>query len=169
MQRMDTIDALLYLLTELLKLVLGVQEQSPRDAVPLTPELRTEVRKLEQWDRQQRFLYRNGIQTAEELVSFMDKTESNIKELETERDYISNRIRRPKSKEEQEENKVFRRELSARIKPLREELRLAQRPLPPFRESKNFWNWNGSMNDNYKQDKKKGRINDEKHKKEYLH
>ncbi|MGI5849148.1 MAG: hypothetical protein ACOX8Q_03625 [Christensenellales bacterium] len=125
-QRMDDISALFYLLTELLKLILGIEDAPLQSPMPLTPEIRAEVRRLEQWDKQQRFLFRNDIQTAEELVLFMDKTEVQIQVLEKERNHISNMIRRPKDDEDLEHNKALRRELSARIKPLREELRIAQ-------------------------------------------
>ena len=125
-QRMDDISALFYLLTELLKLILGIEDSPLQSPVPLTPELRAEVRRLEQWDKQQRFLYRNDIHTAEEIVAFMDKTELRITELEQERSRISNMIRRPKNEEDLEHNKALRHELSARMKPLREELKTAQ-------------------------------------------
>ena len=125
-QRMADISALFYLLTELLKLILGIEDAPLQSPVPLTPEFRAEVRRLEQWDKQQRFLFRNEIHSAEELVSFMDKTEAQITELEQERSLISNLIRRPKDEEDLEHNKALRRELSARMKPLREELKTAQ-------------------------------------------
>lgn len=125
-QRMDDISALFYLLTELLKLILGIEDAPLQSPVPLTPELRAEVRRLEQWDKQQQFLYRNDIHSAEELVAFMDNTEAQITELGQERSHISNLIRRPKDEEDMECNKALRRELSARMKPLREELKIAQ-------------------------------------------
>jgi len=56
----------------------------------------------------------------------MDNTEAQITELGQERSHISNLIRRPKDEEDMECNKALRRELSARMKPLREELKIAQ-------------------------------------------
>lgn len=126
LQRMDDISALFYLLTELLKLILGIEDAPLQSPVPLTSELRAEIRRLEQWDKQQQFLYRNDIHSAEELVAFMDNTEAQITELGQERSHISNLIRRPKDEEDMECNKALRRELSVRMKPLREELKIAQ-------------------------------------------
>lgn len=46
--------------------------------------------------------------------------------MEADRQRIYNRIRRPKSEEEKEQNKAAAREISAKLKPLREDLKTAQ-------------------------------------------
>ena len=46
--------------------------------------------------------------------------------MESERQKIYNRIRRPKSEVEKEQNKAVAREISAKLKPLREDLKTAQ-------------------------------------------
>ena len=45
--------------------------------------------------------------------------------MESERQKIYNRIRRPKSEEEKEQNKAAARKISAKLKPLREDLKTA--------------------------------------------
>ena len=75
--------------------------------------------------------------TEADLISFMDKTEMKITELEKERNKVSNRIRRPKSEEDLIENKELRKQISEKIKPLRQELNLANKifsSLPRVRE-----------------------------------
>jgi len=124
--RMDDISALFYLLTELLKLILGLEDAPLQTPIPLTPEVRAEARHFDQWDRQQRFLMRNEIHSPEELVLYMDKADARIREMEQERNHISNLIRRPKDAEDLERNKALRHELSGRMKPLRDELKVAQ-------------------------------------------
>lgn len=46
--------------------------------------------------------------------------------MEADRKRIYNRIRRPKSEEEKEQDKATAREISAKLKPLREELKTAK-------------------------------------------
>ena len=88
--------------------------------------LRQEVRKLDQTLKEYKLLCENQIDSAQELVSFIDKKSADISALESERQKIYNRIRRPKSEEEKEQNKAVAREISAKLKPLREDLKTAR-------------------------------------------
>ena len=56
-------------------------------------------------------------------------TKSELSALERERSDISNRIRRPKSPEEQAQSKERRKAVSRQMKPVRERLRRAERIL----------------------------------------
>ena len=56
----------------------------------------------------------------------IEKKSTDISSLESERQKIYNRIRRAKSEEEKEQNKAVAREISAKLKPLREDLKTAR-------------------------------------------
>lgn len=71
-------------------------------------------------------LCENQIDSVKKLISFIEKKSADISALESERQRIYNRIRRPKSEEEKELNKVAAREISAKLKPLQEELKTAK-------------------------------------------
>ena len=124
-QRMDGMQLAFALIIELWKLITGnnIEPSSPK---PLSPALRQEVRKLDQTLKEYKLLCENQIDSAQKLVSFIEKKSTDISALESERQKIYNRIRRPKSEEEKEQNKTAAREISAKLKPLRENLKTAQ-------------------------------------------
>lgn len=124
-QRMDGMQLAFALIIELWKLITGnnIEPSSPK---PLSPTLRQEVRKLDQTLKEYKLLCENQIDSAQELVSFIEKKSTDISALESERQKIYNRIRRPKSEEEKELNKAVAREISAKLKPLRKELKTAK-------------------------------------------
>lgn len=124
-QRMDRMQLAFALIIELWKLITGnnIEPSSPK---PLSPALRQEVRKLDQTLKEYKLLCENQIDSAQKLVSFIEKKSADISALESEQQKIYNRIRRPKSEEEKEQNKTAAREISAKLKPLREDLKTAQ-------------------------------------------
>ena len=124
-QRMDGIQLAFALIIELWKLITGnnIEPSSPK---PLSPALRQEVRKLDQTLKEYKLLCENQIDSAQELVSFIEKKSTDISALESERQKIYNRIRHPKSEDEKEQNKTAARKISAKLKPLREDLKTAQ-------------------------------------------
>ena len=124
-QRMDGVQLAFALIIELWKLITGnnIEPSSPK---PLSPALRQEVRKLDQTLKEYKLLCENQIDSAQELVSFIEKKSTDISALESKRQKIYNRIRRPKSEEEKEQNKSAARKISAKLKPLREDLKTAQ-------------------------------------------
>ncbi|MDY4937973.1 MAG: hypothetical protein SO091_01885, partial [Oscillospiraceae bacterium] len=69
----------------------------------------------------------HGIHTAADLQVNIDESKAQLSTLERERSDISNRIRRPKSPEEQAQNKERRKAVSRQMKPVRERLRRAER------------------------------------------
>lgn len=121
---MDGMQLAFALIIELWKLITGnnIEPSSPK---PLSPALRYEVRKLDQTLNEYKLLCENQIDSAQELVSFIEKKSTDISALESERQKIYNRIRRPKSEEENEQNKAEARKISAKLKPLREDLKTA--------------------------------------------
>lgn len=124
-QRMDGMQLAFELIIELWKLITGnnVEPSSPK---PLSPMLRREVQRLDQTMKEYWLLCENQIDSAGELVSFIEKKSADISALEAERQRIYNRIRRPKFEEEKEQNKAAARKISTKIKPLREELKTAK-------------------------------------------
>ena len=62
-------------------------------------------------------------------VTIIEQSKAELSALERERSVISNRIRRPKSPEEQVQNKKQRKAVSKQMKPVRERLHRAERIL----------------------------------------
>ena len=115
------IEAMFYVVVLLLKMV---SESAIRSA-----ELRSEARNLKRYVADHHFLRENGLHTVDDLGSFVDSTKAQITALEAERDSISNRIRRAKSPEEADANKVKRKELTQQLAPLRQDLHRAEKIL----------------------------------------
>ena len=95
----------------------------------LSPDLRAAEKDLKELIADFHFLQEQDIHTASDLQANIEQSRSELSSLERERSNISNRIRRPKSPEEQAENKVRRKEVSKQMKPVRERLRRAERIL----------------------------------------
>lgn len=121
MMRMDGIQVLFALVIALCRLITGsnITKDTPR---PLSPAMRQEVVKLDNTLKEYKFLCENHIDSPQELVSFMEEKREQISALEKERQSIYNRNRHKKS----EELNAEARAISAKIKPLREELSLAK-------------------------------------------
>lgn len=121
MMRMDGIQVLFALVIELCRLITG-NHLTPNTPRPLSPAMRQEVVKLDKTLREYKFLCENHIDSPQELVSFMEEKREQISALEKERQSIYNHNRHKKS----EELNAEARAISAKIKPLREELSLAK-------------------------------------------
>lgn len=121
MKRMDGIQIIFSLVIELCRLITGnnVTKDTPR---PLSPAMRQEVVKLDRTLREYKFLCENHIDSPQELVSFIEDKREQISTLEKERQTIYNRNRHKKSGALNAEARA----ISAKIKPLREELSLAK-------------------------------------------
>ena len=125
LNRMDGIRLLFELFVAMLRLCAGDTLRENK-SLPLSPMLREEVRKLEQYDKDLQLLCRYHIDTPEELSAFREKTIGKIHALTQERNGIYNKIRRaeePEKSELKEQAKI----ISQRIAPLRKELRCADR------------------------------------------
>ena len=121
MMRMDGIQVLFALVIELCRLITGnnIMKDTPR---PLLPAMRQEVVKLDRTLKEYKFLCENHIDSPQELVSFISEKREQISALERKRQSIYNRNRHKKS----EELNAEARAISAKIRPLREELSLAK-------------------------------------------
>ena len=123
--RMSGIELLFELFIALLKLCIAVN-LSENKSVPLSPKLREEVRKLDQYDEETRLLCKYHIGTAEELSAFREETIQKIHALVQERNGIYNKIRRA-AEPEKTELKERAKAISKQIAPLRKELKCADR------------------------------------------
>lgn len=99
------------------------------DVMLLSPDLRAAEKDLKDLVADYHFLKENDIHTVSDLQTNIDESKAQLSDLERERKSISNRIRRPKSPEEQVKNKECRKEISKQMKPVRERLRRAEKIL----------------------------------------
>lgn len=131
-RNMDGIQVMFALVIELCRLITGnnIESNAPR---PLSPDMRQEVVKLDKTLKEYNFLCENRIDSPTELVAFIEGKREQIGTLEKERQSVYNRNRHKKS----ETLNAQAREISAKIKPLREELSTAKavlEKLPRFKE-----------------------------------
>ena len=123
-QRLDGIQLTIAIFIELLRLCTGrVNEQKSR---PLSPMLREEVRKLDQYIEDYKLLCAENIGTAEELSLFSESLQERITKLESQRNSIHNRIRRA-GPEDAVALKAQAQDVTRQITPLRKQLKSAQR------------------------------------------
>ena len=122
---MDTVEALFYLLLELLK----PSTPKPNYTPPLSPVLRQELRKFEQYQKQFRLLHDEQISTVSELEAFIGKLSTQISEFEEERSKTDNKRRRAKTVDDKEMYLAKIRGISAQIKPIRDKLKIAKATL----------------------------------------
>ena len=122
---MGTLEALLYLVMELLK----PTNPPPHYRSPLSPALRQEIRKFEQYKKQFKLLHEEKINTVPELESFISTLSKQVNDLDAERKRIDNKRRRANTDEDKEIYKSEIRNISSKIKPLRDKLKIAKATL----------------------------------------
>lgn len=124
-QQMDGLQLMFAVFIELLKLCTGssIEERQNR---PLSPLLREEVRKLDQYIEGHKLLCDRHIDTAEELSAFRTNITGQIAELKADRDRIRNRIRRA-PEEEKADLKEQAKAVTEKLAPLRKQLKQADR------------------------------------------
>lgn len=115
---------LFYILITVFKIIYEM-----KDTILLSPDLRAAEKDLKAYIADYQFLQSNHIHTIPELQNCITKTQEQIADLEAERNKISNKIRRPKSPEEQAENKERRKAVTTEITPLRKKLKQAEKIL----------------------------------------
>ena len=123
--RMSSIELMFELFVALLKLCIDTN-LSENKSVPLSPQLREEVRKLDQYAEDTRLLCKYHIDTAEELSAFRAETIQKVHALVQERSGIYNKIRRA-TEPEKSQLKEQAKAISKQIAPLRKELKCADR------------------------------------------
>lgn len=124
-------DAAIVLIDTIFYLVITVIQIAAElaDVILLSPDLRAAEKDLKEFIADYHFMQVQNIHTVIDLQANIDDSKAHLSDLERERSDISNRIRRPKSPNEQAENKERRKAVSKQMKPVRERLRRAERIL----------------------------------------
>ena len=124
---MDGLQLIFAIFLEMLKVCTG-NNLAENKVLPLSPLLREEVRKLDQYIEDYKLLCDCHIDTAEELSAFREDIDARIKQLEKQREQIRNRIRRA-PETEKTQLKEQAKTLTSQIAPLRKQLKIADRIL----------------------------------------
>ena len=118
------VDTIFYLVITLIQIAAELS-----DVMLLSPDLRAAEKDLKDLVADYHFLKENDIHTVADLQANIDESKAQLSDLERERKTLSNRIRRPKSPEDENRNKEHRKEISNQMKPVRERLRRAEKIL----------------------------------------
>ena len=124
-------DAAIVLIDTIFYLVITVIQIAAElaDVMLLSPDLRAAEKDLKELIADYRFMQDQNIHTAADLQANIDESKAQLSDLERERKKLSNRIRRPKSPEDENRNKERRKEISKQMKPVRVRLRRAEKIL----------------------------------------
>lgn len=125
------IDTVFYILLQLLKLTRDIDAwgEGGQAHSPLLREALTFERQLE---KEYFFLKYHELRTVSDVIAFCHKKETEIAALEAERSKIRNSNRRPKTTQERQEKLQAAREITKKINPLREQLKIADSALERF-------------------------------------
>ena len=119
----DSLYTLFDALLTILELMLAKPEEKQ---VPISPELRFEIQKLDKYIKQQEFLTVYKLETVEELSSFADTLQNRMDKLLEKRKQLDNKIRRAATPEIEAEYKAERRKLSGQLAVIREDIATAK-------------------------------------------
>lgn len=125
-QRKDTVTLLFELFIEILKLCTG-SNIGEADNRPLSPMMRGEAQKLDQYIEEYKLLCDNHIESPKELLLFQEDLSAKITTLEQERYALRLKIRRAKTPEADAVLKAQAKEITKLITPLRQEQKVALR------------------------------------------
>ena len=135
-QRQDTVTLLFKIFIELLKICTGSNIENT-DRRPLSPAMRAEVRKLDQYLEEYKLLCDHRIESPKELLSFQEGLTARISALEEQRYALRLKLRRVKSPEEEAGLKEHCKKITKELTPLRRErktvLRIAEH-IPKIQE-----------------------------------
>ena len=125
------IDTVFYILLQLLKLTHDIEAwgEGGQAHSPLLREALTFERQLE---KEYFFLKDHELRTVSDVTAFCRKKEAEIATLEAERSKIRNSNRRPKTPQERQEKSQAAREITKKLNPLREQLKMADSALVRF-------------------------------------
>ena len=118
------VDTLIYIVITVIQIAAELA-----DVMLLSPDLRATEKDLKELVADYHFLKENDIHTVADLQANIDESKAQLSDLECERKDLSNRIRRPKSPEDENKNKERRKAISKQMKPVRERLRRAEKIL----------------------------------------
>ena len=161
------VDTVFYIILQLLKLTRDIEAWGDGGQAhsPLLREALTFERQLK---KEYSFLKDNGLRTASDVTAFCREKESEIALLEAERSKIRNSNRRPKTPQERQEKLKAAREITKKIKPLREQLKMADSALERFPKVWDLLKTEHDIEINaLTKTNEKGLKNNEKHKENY--
>ena len=118
------VDAIFYIIITIIRIAAELA-----DVMLLSPDLRAAEKDLKELVADYHFFKENDIHTVADLQANIDESKAQLSDLERERKSISNRIRRPKSSEDKNQNKDCRKEISKQMKHVRERLCRAEKIL----------------------------------------
>ena len=104
----------------------------------MTPKLLNEIKKMDEFSRQVRFVCKNNINTEQELLAYQKSAYEKINPLKSKRENLWRKHKRAKTEDEKEtiENKII--EISKKITPLAEEIRLCDNIFKRLEKIKKF-------------------------------
>ena len=121
------VDTIFYLVITVIQIAAEIA-----DLMLLSPDLRAAKKDLKELVADYRFMKEQNIHTVADLQTNIDESKAQLSDLERKRKTLGNRIRRPKSPEDENQNKERRKEISKQMKPVRERLRRAEKILEKF-------------------------------------
>ncbi len=125
------VDTVFYIILQLLKLTRDIDAWGDGGQAH-SPLLREALTFEKQLEKEYFFLKNNNIHTVGELTIYCREKETEIAALEAERSKIRNSNRRPKTPQERQEKLHAAREITKKINPLREQLKMADSALERF-------------------------------------
>ena len=125
------IDTVFYIILQLLKLTRDIEAWGEGGQAH-SPLLREGVTFERQLEKEYFFLKDHGLRTVSDVTAYCREKESEITELEAERSKVRNSNRRPKTSQERQEKLQAAREITNKINPLREQLKIADSALERF-------------------------------------
>ena len=104
----------------------------------MTPELISAIKKMDEFSKQVRFICKNNINTEQELMNYQKSTHEKINPLKSERESLWRKHKKVKTENEKKniENQIV--EISKKITPLAEEIRLCDNVFKRFEKIKEF-------------------------------
>ena len=135
-EHMDSVTLLFQIFVELLQLCTGgnIEQRNNR---PLSPAMRTEIRRLDRYLEEYRLLCDNAIESPQDFAIWREGLDSDIASLEQERYSLRCKLRRVKSPEEETALKDQCKAITKKISPLRKQKKIADRieeHIPKIRE-----------------------------------
>jgi hypothetical protein len=107
--------------------VINIKNYSKSNLTKYTPQLINEIKKLDEFSKQIRFLCKNKIQTEKDLIDFKKSANDKIVPLKSERENLWKKHKRAKTKEEKLliENRIT--EISKEIYPISEDIKYCKK------------------------------------------
>ena len=125
-QEPDVVTAVFELIITIIKLCTGENINNSYQT-PLSPAMRAEIVRLDKTLQEYHFLREHNIVNTEDFSICRDNIKSQMEEYIAERQHLRNLLRRVKTPEREQELKSECMQLSKKIKPLRNDLRICDR------------------------------------------